>query len=99
MLPDYHTGSLIGICVQRFLRTWKELFSRSPFADFTKALATYKLFGNRTCQYRALTTRLEDLSSLSQLKILVDVCCPFKGEKGVDIAAFYRLENKDHALS
>lgn len=47
---NYFTGTLIGICVRDFLKSWNGLLSKSTFSDFSKARAPYMLSVSSTFQ-------------------------------------------------
>lgn len=99
IMPQNHrAGTLIGFCAQRVLKAWKELLSKSPFTDFSKAMSPYMLFDNSACRFPALSTRSEGLSLLLQQKKLVDVSGVLKGEEFVETAVFYWSVNTDDML-
>lgn len=62
---NYGAGMLVGFCVQRLLKIYRELLSNSPFANNFEAIVSYMLIASGICQFQVLAARCEDLSLLS----------------------------------
>lgn len=92
---SYREGTLIEFYVQRFLRACRELFTKSPFTDFRKAMAFQMLFHYSTFQLHVLATLFEGFSLRSPQKTPVHVGGLCKPDKRVHTAAFDRSTKTD----
>lgn len=95
---DYRADTIIGFYVQRSFKAWKDLFSRSPFTDLSKVIASHALVESIICQFQVLATCSEYMSPLSQLKTLVDVDGRLMGRERMETAVFDCSANTDNAL-
>lgn len=85
------------VCVQRSLKTWKKLFSKSVFTDVSKEIAPYMLFNNSIYQLQGLVTRSESPPPWFQQKTFVDVDGLLEGGEGVDTVTFDRFASSTDA--
>lgn len=92
------TATLVDFYVQDLVITWNELLSKSPFTDFSKALARYMPVDINTGQFEVLAAHFEGLSPPLQQMMLVDLGDPLRNEECVYTAAFDRPANRGHVL-
>lgn len=98
MAQNYPEDTSIGFHVQSLLKIWRELFRKSLFTDFSKAMASYMLFDNKACQFPMLSLHSEGHSKLLERNIFVDAGGMLMVEEDVDTSVLDTSANTDDAL-